>query len=495
MTSAAQGTVRVGDLFDPIAGVLPSGVLSNDTIDTSRQSFTNRVEYSWSDNPLRFNNQGQKWEQDYRLVGFSFQSYPGVHQCSTPRRISSAIFGITNYLYPHVAEFEFVFTGQKLSFEFLNKGGNGVSGGVLNPDAIDYGSDCQVYIEYGGRMWKAADLPKTTTSTSGNRDYRNIAFTNPVANVRIRFITSGGFICISTEQSAIIAPSPPRPVLILDGDSFVEPSQALTADSATQWFTTGIADFLFERTGFVIFRRGQGATGFFTNGATQIFDDTLGAATDAVKTATGFSRWFSASRTQWMTDALGAMTALSKQPFVNYPGEDFGQPLGRRPLLYVLNGTWNDASAGGVTEAQMYARAKVCYQWVHTTDPFCTLVHVGPEPFDDALFANPGVIGPPRVGDRSDIHRQGQMRAIAEVGRSHYINAFGPDLPTRWWTGPGPDPLHGSQDVPTSSQQSHMGSVHDGIHYTRIGGRYYANKIADQLAEIRVPAARVNGLV
>ena len=223
----------------------------------------------------------------------------------------------------------------------------------------------------------------------------------------------------------------------------------------------------------------------------------------------GNSRYLSASRLAWMTNAaavqvsenvvLNSTTSSAPRPaFVAHDGEDFGQPLGKRPLLYVLNGTWNDASGGGVTESQMYTRAKECYQAIHTIDPYCTFAHVSPEPFNDGLFngaTGTGIIGPPRAGDKSDIHRQGQARAIAECPRAHYINAFGPDDP--WWTGMGPaDDTHsGTQGTPTNSQQAQLVSVHDGIHATAAGYRYYANKIADALAEIRVPATRVNGLV
>lgn len=493
MTSTLA-TVRLGDLFQPVAGTLPAGVLTTDAISNSRQSFTNLAAYSWNDTPLRFNNQGQKWEPDVRIWIPGPQAYGGVKQVSTPRRITAAAVGFNNVAYPHIMEFEFVFTGQTLTFEFLNLGGDGTSAGYFSPE-IQYGNDVQVYIEHGGRMWRAADLPKTTTRTDGSRSYRNIAFAAPVANRRIRFVCSAGFMQVSTEASSIIAPSPPRPFIIVDGDSYVESAQALTADSSTQWFTTSIIDYIFELTGFAVARRGQGGTGFFTNNLGLVFDDTIAVVTDAIKTISGPSRYGSASRMGWMTAAAAQQAAWGKAPFVNYPGEDFGQPPGLRPLVYLLMGTWNDASAGGVTKAQMYARAKAVYALIHGVDPLCTIAHVAPEPFDDTLFGSS--VGPPTAGDKSDLHRQGQMQAVAESPRTHYINGFGPDLPTRWWTGAGPDPQSGhggAQDVPSSSPQARLCSIHDGIHYTRVGGWHHANKIVDGLAEIRVPAVRVNGL-
>lgn len=508
----SAGTIPMGDTFDPIAGTLPSGILSYDAIDTTagsgRQAFTSRVEHSWEDTPFKFTNQGQKWERDYRIMPslptFIFSSYGGVKQVSTPRRFTTGAVRFAgettvDMFMPHVMEFEFVFTGQKLTFEFLNIGGNGSSGGVLNPDSVDYGSDCQVYVEYGGRMWRAADKPKTTTDVSGNRVYRNMTFSEPYHG-RIRFRGSGGFMLLSTEASAVVSPAPPRPFIILDGDSYVESAQALTADSVTQWFTTGIADMIYERTGYAIARRGQGGTGFFTNGTGLTYDDAVASITDSVKTYKGPSRTLSANRWRWMTDAEGFKASLTTKsvpqaPFVNYPGEDFGQPLGRRPLAYILNGTWNDASVGGVDKATMKARAKECYQLVRNYDPECVFIHIMPEPFDDTMFGN--AVGPPRVGDKSDIHRQAQTEAASEVARTYIVNGFGPDPETRWWTGYGPQgPVpgpQGAQGVPTNSQQAQLVSRNDGIHYTYEGGRYFAEKACDGMAKVPLSLDRVNG--
>lgn len=190
-----------------------------------------------------------------------------------------------------------------------------------------------------------------------------------------------------------------------------------------------------------------------------------------------------------MTQSVSVLAGMSRT-FANHAGEDFGQPLGRRPLFYLLNGTWNDASVGGVTLQQMYNRSKECYEWIRETDPYCTFVHVGPEPFDDTLFGNE--IGPPQHGDISDIHRQAQMQAVSEVPGTRYINPFGPDNP--WWTGSGPA-IEGTQGVPTDSQQAQLVSRNDGIHATKHGNDFYAAKIVEELAKIRIPRSRAEGMV
>jgi|GEM_PF-1920385 len=481
-------SIRLGDLFNPIAGTIPTGVVTSDVIATSALTFTNIANYRWDDAALQFTIQGQKWEHDIRASILGPQDYGAAKNAATPRLFSAQAAGIVNNHFQHIIEFEFVFTGSKLSIGFYNSGGNGTS---KNSDGTTaYGGDIQVYLEWGGRMWKAQDTPLTTTRTDGLASWRNITFTNPYhGRIRVH-MGACAFALVRTDQSAIIAPSPPRYFAIADGDSYFEPSQALDADSTTGWFCNGIIDFLFEKTGFTFARRGQGATGFFVNGVGLVTDDTEGTSTSGLVTIKGLSRFLSTSRTDWMTRSVAVMAASNKT-FTNHAGEDFGQDLGKRPLFYLLNGTWNDASVGGVSQSQMYTRVKACYQWLRATDAYCTFIHVSPEPFDDALL-NGGVVGTPRHGDKSDTHRLGQMQAVAEVPRTHYINAFGPDNP--WWTGNGPSPT-GSQGVPTDSPQAQLVSVHDGIHATKHGYEFYASKIVDAMADVRIPRARVEGLI
>ncbi|MDZ7886551.1 MAG: hypothetical protein U5N53_28265 [Mycobacterium sp.] len=486
--------VRLGDTWDPVVGTLPSGVLTTDEISNSKQSFTSEATYGWNDSEFKFNNIGQKWKADIKPTWSGPDAYGGVKNCATPRRFSAPAAGMSNQFFASVTEFEILFTGTKLSIRHMNLGGDG--------SGTEYGGDTQIQVECHGEMYRVADLPKTTTRTDGYSSYRNLVFAAPVVNARIKFRFGNiGFMSLHTDGDAIVAPAPPRPMGPLDGDSYVESTQALCADSVSQHFTTGIAYYMGERTGWNIPERGQGATGFFSNGAALVSDDTVGSASQYILfieiTVTGLTRWFSGggtaninSRLGWITNAAGALEDAEMSPFVNYAGEDFGQPLGRRPITYTIFGTWNDASVGGVTFDQMYTRAKACYEALHAIDPYCTIIHVSPEPFDDGLFGD--VLGPPRRGDKSDIHVRAQMKAASEVPNVYYVNAFGPEDP--WWTGMGSEE-GGTQGIPTSSQQAQMVSKVDGIHYRREGGRYLANKVCDAIADIPVLRARVNGLV
>lgn len=479
--------VRLGDLYDPVAGVLPSGVLVTDELSSTRQPFNNLAEYKWNDTNFVFNNMGQKWTPDIRPTFFGPDAYGGVKNCGTPRRFTISGAGLVNNFYGHVIEFEILFTGTKLSMAHINLGGNNTGG--------QYGGHSQIYIEHGGQMWKAAWPPKSTTQTDGYQTYRNLVFAEPQQNIKIRFVMASlGFMSIATEASSIVAPAPNRYSMPLDGDSYTESTAALTTDNVTQWWTCGIADFLFEGSGFCIPRYGQGATGWFSNGAGQVFDDSIGTGTGFAfifpVTITGFSRYFSESRWGWMTDSLGGADDLGKPPWVNFPGETFGGPLGTRPLASIILGTWNDEASGGVTYEQMYGRVKDCYETFHEFDPYAKLINVSPEPFDDGLFGD--AIGPPAHGSKGDTHRLAQMAAASECEWVHYVNAYGPDDP--WWTGMGPA-IDGEFNVPTNSQQAQLVSPHDGIHGKMEMNRYMAAKILDAIADIEIPAERVNGLV
>lgn len=511
----STATVPLADLFDPVAGTLPSGIVSSDVVSDTATSYTNTATYPWTLGTTNFTVQGQKWETNRRLqllsgyagLGLYPVNYGGARQVSTPRFYTAPTSHVLNEHAAHTTDFEFLFVGQAFTLSHYNLGGNG----SYKAGSWAYGGDTQIWVEYGGRMWRIADNPKTTLKTSDGPSSRNVTFDEPyVGRIRVT-LSNANFNAIITEQSSIVAPAPARPFLILDGDSYTESSQTLDADSTSGWFSAGIAAAIFERTGFAIAQRGQGSTGPMTNGAGIATDDTLGSQTLSVPifgdvTIGGSSRFGSASRLGWMSNAA-ALTVLDKiniytgqvqRPgFVVDGGEDFGQPVGRRPVAYVCNGSWNCAAAGGVSDAVMYARAKDIYRGIHNLDPLCRVVHISPEPFDDALF-NGGEVGPPRTGDKSDIHRVAQARAASESPRVTYVNAFGPDSLTRWWVGSGPapassesSPLPGS---PTDSQQAQLVSVHDGIHYRKEGGVYYGNKIADAIADTQIPAARAYGL-
>lgn len=487
--------IKAGELFEPVRGTLPAALVTSDATQNSRLTFTNEAVYRWDDVDFRFNNLGQKWKADVRPTFGGPDTYGGVKNCATPRRFSAPAAGMSNSFFGSTIDVEFLFTGTRLSIQHMNLGGNN--------SGTSYAGEVEMWVEYGGGMWRMSDRPKQTTRTDGAHSYRNVVFPNRLVNrrIRLRFGTAG-FTSVMTDGDSVVAPSPDRYVMLLDGDSWVESTQALTADGGvTQNYTTGIAYFAFERSTFQVVERAQGATGFFSNGAGFITDDTQGTATSFILfiqvTIMGLSRWMSGgglsninSRIGWMSHAAASLTTAGMSGFTNYAGEDFGNVLGRRPILYVLWGTWNDASVGGVSFATMYARAKACYQALYALDPYCTFVHVSPEPFDDTLFGN--AIGSPRYGDKSQIHVAAQMKAASEVPNVHYVNAFGPEKP--WWRGAGP--AEGSSfGVPSTSQQARIVSPHDGIHYGREGGEYAAGKLMDAIADIPVYRDRVDGLI
>ncbi len=426
MAVGIANTVKAALLFKPVAGTLATGVLTTDAYNATSQSFTNPAAVLWNSGQL--NTQGQKWE-----AVNGGDPTAGCRNVATPRTVGDARFN-------HVTEFEFLFTGGALDIQFI---------------AGSY-YDCQVYVEWGGRMHKAQAAPITGT-TSGLMN-RRLVFATPFHG-RIRVHLAGGlFVGINCEQSAIIKKSPDRLFGICDGSDWVD-GKGLVQGSGTSYLTAGLLDYLFERTGIVWARRAQSGTGFFCNGATTVADDS--AASD------NSTRWFSQSRKDWMAADLAA-------------------DLPTKPLFFLLVGTQVDggrSSATGSSTGPMATLELACLQWIRGLDQFCTIAHISPSPYTGAGSAG-SLTGPPTAGNGHDLNRQEQAAAIAKVPRAAYINAFGPTLP--WFTGTG------GNGTPATSQQATLIGA-DGLNFAALGAAFYAGKIAAELGQLSVNLARSRG--
>jgi len=433
MVVSIPSTAKAARFFTPVAGVLPAGIVTTNVFDATVGTYTNMATIYW--NTDQFNTQGQQWE----AVNPSDVTV-GVRNAATPRINTSD----SNNHFMHVTEFEFLFTGLQFEIQFTA--------------TTSY--DMQVWIEWGERMWRVQTEPLAGT-TAGTM-YRRITFASPYHG-RIRVHLGGGtFVGVVSEQSSIITASPDRLFGICDGDSWAD-GLGFKQVSGKSYWTAGLCDFLFERTGIVWARRAQGETGFFTNGTATVIDDT--------SDSTNSTRFFSASRKAWLTG--------------NGPSgvSDFSD----KPLFYLLNGTWNDGSRSGATgsaNGSMATWALDCYQWVRSQDALCSIVHVSPEPYNGGGSAG-DENGPPTVGNAHDLNRQEQQLAIAQVSRASYVNAFGPSVP--WWSG------SGSAGSPATSQQADLIGA-DGVRPTYHGFDFYAGMIANELGQIRVPVARARRL-
>jgi hypothetical protein len=410
---------KAGLFFRPVAGVLPAGILATDAYNATAQTFTNSRVVSADLGAAAFNIQGQRW------VNYNSE---GVMNTPTDRAIAGVPVG-------HVLEFEFLFTGLALDIAFVGS---------------SY-YDSQVYVEYGGRMYKVRSEPLAGTTTGAMN--RRLTFASQYHG-RIRVHLGGGKLTgIRCEESAIIKPAPDRLLGVCDGGGWADGTGFKQA-SGTSYLTAGLCDFLFERTGMTWTRQAQVDTGFFCNGTATVTDDTAAANAS--------TRWFSAAR----KTLLGAQLAA-------------------KPLFYLLVGAYADGGRSGATGAgngPMATRALECYQWVRGQDSFCSIVHVSMPPFTGAGAAGT-VTGPPTAGSPHDYNRLEQQAAIANVPRAQYVNAFGPTAP--WFTGAG------SNGSPTTSQQAGLIGA-DGVNPTAHGFNFYAGKIATELAQMLVyePRAR-----
>ena len=376
-------TTKAARLFQPIAGVIPSGIVTVGAYNASAQSYTNVTTVLW--NSGQFTAQGQQWE-----AVNSGDATQGVRNAASPRTSGGVRIA-------HVTEVEFLCTGGKLDIAFIG---------------TSY-YDAQVYVEYGGRMYKTAALPVAGT-TSG---LMHIPLTFAASyHGRIRLHLGGGaFVGVKCEQSTIIKPAPARPFAIADGGGGTD-GVGVHQESGVSYLTAGLCDYLFERTGIVWARRGQPDTGFFYNSSAAVTSDI--AATD------GSTRWFSQSRKDWITNG-GSGNPAGASDFAG------------KPLFYLLDGTLKDGGNSGATGAAngpMATRELACLQWIRSQDSLCTIAHVSPSPFTGAGAAGT-LTGPPTAGNGHDLNRQEHQYAIANVPRAFYINSFGPTAP--WFSGTG----------------------------------------------------------
>jgi hypothetical protein len=379
----------------------------------------------------------------------------GVQNRSTPRGI------LGNYAH-HVTQVETIVTGNKFDIQIRG--------------TADSAWDCTVWIEVGGRMRRLSQFPKGWASGSGLR-YRNVAIDPSIpfsGRVRVH-VAAAIFVGFGHEASTILRAAPPRPYFISDGDSYWDGQQAQNAGAGDGYFSMGLGDHFFECTGWVDGRRAQGGTALFQNGGG-------GKITNDTATFMNTTRWFSGGRKAWMVNAGPA-------PF------DFSLPLGERPLAYIMNGTWNEP-ASDVTQAEMYARAKVCYQWIQSMDPWITTFHVVCEPFwgDGAGgFGAAGTMtGPPDAASPRYPLILGQIQAASEVPRTKIINPYGiVNGAEPWWTGKG-DTTTLATD--TGSQQAQLTGA-DHIHGNYRGYQHYARRIAAEVGATRLPLPRVRGFL
>lgn len=425
MAVTLTNTVKAGQFFKPVGGSIPSGVLTTDAYNATAQTFTNATTILW--NSGQFNTQGQQWE------GVSGTASDGVRNAATPRTSAGN-------RYNHVTEFEFLFSGLALDIAFI----------------ASNSYDSQVYIEVGGRMFKAQNLPLAGT-TSGTM-HRRLVFATWFHG-RIRVHLGGGLLVgVKCEQSAIVKPSPDRPFAICDGGGWAD-GAGFKQISGVSFLTGGLCDLLFERTGFAFARRAQANTGLFTNSADTVTNDNPSSA--------NATRWFSAGRKSWLTGS----------------GPSGASEFDGKPLFYLLDGLYADGGRSGATGASdgpLATRALECLQWIRTQDALCTIVALSPAPYTGAGAAGT-VTGPPTAGSSHDYNRQELQSAIGMIPRAAFINSFGPATP--WWTGAG------SNGAPTTSQQSALIGV-DGINPTYYGLQFYAGKIAAELAQIPVNIQR-----
>lgn len=425
IAKAAPDLARVPlrSLYRPMTDVISSAVLTTDQYLTAAPvDYTNMWGARW-DSTTAFNLQGQNLQPVTAGTPAA-----GCINDANGRYVTS---GSTNVPFGSIIDIEFLHTGDKLDIMMQTFG-------VF---------DSQVYIEDEGRMKKAKALP--LAGDYSGYSYRSLRFAE-VATRRIRVIMpSVYFVQVIYEQSAIVVPSPNRPLIVTTGDSYFESSGALNSGSARTFATYGMIDALIEATGFAVARCAQGGTGYFNDGT--------GAAGSLTAVASNTSH----------TSPFGSA------PRVAYYGKFLGSVA--KPVAVLVNGTINDGGLSGdgtnASQAGMQTRVTALLNAIAALDPKVGIVAIGPEPINDSYGS--GAHATNRLGIQAAIaaHAQG-------IG---FADANNPTTP--WWTGTGYE-----KSVSTSQQAQMVGA--DQIHPNWFGHKYYGSRIAAAIGDFRVPKDR-----
>jgi hypothetical protein len=414
--------VSLHSLFRPMNEIVSAGTLELDYYRLSSPSgdYTNYTLSRWDSG--KFNLQGQNWV-----------SYiPGSPSYGCINDSTGRVSGDNPF--PSIIDFEFLFTGDKLDIA-----------------AQAYSLfDSQVYIEDNGVMKKAKHLPLALNGYSGVL-YRSLRFSE-IGTRRIRIVLPAtNFIGIYHEQSAVIAPSPDRPLMLITGDSYVEASGGYNEDSERTFFTFGLCDQIMELTGFALARCAQGGTGYFNDGQ--------GGTSLTPVGARGTSPFFSDDR----------------KPF-------YQMFLAEKPVLMIVNGTINDGELSG-GQAGQQARLAAALDWITDQDDYCSIAIVGPEPFNGSYVPT----------TTHTLNRAGQRAAVADkAGEMEHgatcihVDANNPNRP--FFTGSGSE-----ADPDSTSQQATLTGM-DGIHGNWFGYKHYGTCIVNELRKMSVSKLRAMGL-
>ena len=416
------GQVPLRTLYRPMTDIISSSVLTTDQyLFAAPSDYTNLWGTRWDS--ANYNTQGQN------LIAVTAGT--PASGCVNDSSGRYATYGSNNSPLSSVIDIEFVHTGDKLDIMMQTFG---------------Y-FDSQVYIEDEGRMKKAKALP--LAGNYSGYSYRSLRFAE-IATRRIRVVMpSSYFVQVMHEQSAILAPSPDRPLIVTTGDSYFDAFGAYNSGSARSFATYGMIDALIEATGFAAARCAQGGTGYFNDG----------------------------------TGAAGSLTAVASNtmhtspfgsaPRVAYYGKFLGSTA--KPVAFLVNGTINDGELSGdgtnASQAAMQTRVTALLNAIAARDPKVGIVAIGPEPINDSYGS--GAHATNRLGIQAAIaaHAQG-------IG---FVDPNNPTTP--WWTGTGYE-----KSVSTSQQAQMVGA--DQIHPNWFGHKYYGSRIAAAIGDFRVPKDR-----
>jgi len=323
-----NSVVTLGELFKPMTGIYPdaaNGPLAADSgITAGTPTTTGLTLYTPASSPQPFNLQSQ-YLQSYANGSYANTSGSTVWiNHSTPRVWWGPSDRAGRPIESNI-DFGFVSDSDTVILRYFHYTGYTASA---------Y-HDNQIYVEHEGALKKITRLPRTSTA-GGGLFYRTLTFDELVEReFRVQLPMNCWLIGVYIKNQATIRPSPNKPFVMINGDSWNEPAgDTLQSPAGGAWASGGcyrtfyLPQAIAERTGFACGLMAQGGTGYFN-------------ANDGV------------THPDTYVDALGNSPFLSSSRITHASTRFFP----RNPLIWTIGG-WNDGALGGTPYLDTY-RARV----------------------------------------------------------------------------------------------------------------------------------------
>ncbi len=434
------GKTTLATLMQPMEQTLPSGILTDPGMTTTAPDTSGMVFVPWnavdSAGRSQFNQQGQHWVQVPNTISVTPTQTCCVNNTRSITQFTDPDLPSTGHM-----DINFMTNSSEVIFCFQGYSARSV---YKTPDT-------QCYVEHQGRMYKASELPQTTSWSGTSKTlYRQMTMDDGSKHAlrEWRMISPSimlWFQGVWIKQGCVIYSAPPKPLMVLEGDSWVEGNNIFSHSAGYDpdlgsFYSYGSREALMEATGFKFAPAAQGGTGWWSANT----HDTDPDITDPINTVFGSQARANDYHNFWQNQA---------------------------PVALIYEGSANDN--GHVTSIDAHRdRVVDGLDRYLAYDADLPIILISVQSKDNPT---------PGGGSGADKSRQG-LFAAAALRPNNIIGVI--DQMT-WLSGAG------SAGSPADSQWGQL-ILADGLHVNRAGARHNGQRWADAMSRMSIPTDRLN---